>query len=90
MPVDDNKTAINTNICLLWFWMGQVCSDGVWAHLRDIELKNTNTSPLRQTKNKPAPRHPDGEHHRLAAIVSSFSQQMVSKWGHECVWHEWL
>lgn len=40
MPVDDNKTAINTNICLLGLWKGQVALDGAWLHLHDAEQQN--------------------------------------------------
>lgn len=51
MPVDDNKTAINTNICLLCLWKGQVALDGVWLHLHDAEQQN-NQSLLQKTPKK--------------------------------------
>lgn len=50
MPMDDNKTAINTNICLLWFWMGQVCLDGpIYMMLSWKILKLLSSKKKKQT-----------------------------------------
>lgn len=52
MPVGDNKTAINTNICLLCLWKSQVALGGEWLHLHDAEQQN-NQSLLQKTPKKP-------------------------------------
>lgn len=52
MPVEDNKPAINTNICLLFLWKGQVALDGEWLHLHDAEQQNNQSLPPKDPKNQ--------------------------------------
>lgn len=48
----DNKTAINTNICLLCLWKGQVALGGEWLHLHDAEQQNNQSLLQKPPKNQ--------------------------------------